>query len=310
MEQGGVLERANKGEDKCKTGLRYLSGGDRFVRCGGFHCLLLHVFGEPFHFSGVAVGEVGGVCETVAFVGVDDELGLYALGAEGVPHFKALWGGTLAVAVAHDDECGCFGLLDVGDGGAFGVDGGIVVDTGTEERQHPLVNGVLAIVALPVADACAGDGGGETMCLRDGEHGHEAAVAPAGEAEAVVVDGDLFLDGVDAGEDVAEIAVAEVFDVGLDEFFSLTHAAAGIGLELEVAEGGPVGHGAGPGWASGLRRAAVDGDDYGVLLAGVVVGGVGEPALDVEAFVFPLDGFGFGGGLEAIVEVGDLFEFV
>jgi len=49
--------------------------------------------------------------------------------------------------------------------------------------------------------------------------------------------------------------------------------------------------------ADGGGWAAVDGDDEGVFLVGIVVFGVGEPALDVEALVVPLDGFGFGVGL-------------
>ena len=40
----------------------------------------------------------------------------------------------------------------------------------------------------------------------------------------------------------------------------------------------------------------MDLDDDGVLLGGVEVGGVGEPALDVEALVGPLDGLGAGVG--------------
>src|ERR1700682_273475 len=121
----------------------------------------------------------------MAFVGVDDELGLYALGAEGVPELEALWGGALAVAVSYDDEGWGLHVFDVFDGGAFGVDGGVVVDGGAEEGDHPLVDGVLAVVALPVADARAGDGCAEARGLGDAEHGHEAAVAPAGEAFAV-----------------------------------------------------------------------------------------------------------------------------
>ncbi len=50
--------------------------------------------------------------------------------------------------------------------------------------------------------------------------------------------GYLRKDGVDAGENVAQVAVAEVFAVGLGEGLALTVAAARIGLEDEIAEFG------------------------------------------------------------------------
>jgi len=148
-----------------------------------------HVFVEPLEDAVVAVLDVGRVAEAVAFVGVDDELGFDAQIAESVPELEALRGRTLAVAVADDDECRSGDVFDEADGGGFGIDGGIVVDAGTEERDHPLIDGVFAVVAEPVGDAGAGDSGTETMGLRDIEHGHEAAVAPAGEAFAVLVEG-------------------------------------------------------------------------------------------------------------------------
>ena len=50
-------------------------------------------------------------------------------------------------------------------------------------------------------------------------------------------------------------------------------------------------------------------DDERVLLRGIVVGGIEQPALNVEAFVGVLDRFGLApGGLDRVVEVGDLFE--
>jgi hypothetical protein len=53
-------------------------------------------------------------------------------------------------------------------------------------------------------------------------------------------------------------------------------------------------------------------DDERVLFGGVVVLGEGEPALDVEAFVLPLDGLeaGTGGSLCGVVEVGKLGQLV
>ena len=139
----------------------------------------------------------------------------------------------------------------------LGVDGRVVIDAGAEERDHPLVDGVLAVVALPVGEAGAGDGGAEALRLGDGEHGHEAAVAPAGEAFAVLVDGVLGFDGVDAREDVAEVAVAEVLEVGGGELLALAEAAARVRLRARSSPDPTTWS-----WAAWDRRcgwAAVDG---------------------------------------------------
>ncbi len=248
-----------------------------------------------------------GVAEAVAFVRVDDELGFDAEVAEGVPELEALRGGALAVAVADDDEGGGGDVFDVGDGAGLGVDGGVVVDGGAEEGNHPLIDGVLTVVAEPVGEAGAGDGGLEAMGLGDGEHGHEAAVAPAGDALAVGIDGVFGFHEVQAGLDVLEVAVAEVLAIGLGEGLALAEAAAGVRLQLEVAVIGPEVLGA-PAGGNGGRGAAVDGDDDRVFLPGVVVGGEGEPALHVKGTIAPLDGFCAGGGRGVRVEMGELLE--
>ena len=101
-----------------------------------------HIFGEPGELASGAVGDVGGVAEAVAFVGVDDELRFDAFRAEGVPELKGLRSRALAVAIADDNQGGRGDLLDELNGRGFGVNGGIVVDGGAEERGHPLIDGV------------------------------------------------------------------------------------------------------------------------------------------------------------------------
>ena len=58
----------------------------------------------------------------------------------------------------------------------------------------------------------------------------------------------------------------------------------------------------------------MNGDKEGILFGGIVVGRVGEPALDVEVLgsaefdrAGPVDGFDVSGGVGAVVEVGELF---
>ena len=99
------------------------------------------------------------------------------------------------------------------DGRALGVDGRIVVDRRAEVGHHPLINVILAVIAQPIGEACSGHGSAETIRLRDRPHGHVAAITPAGDADAIRSIGAV-LDGlIHAGQDVAEIAIAEIFDV-------------------------------------------------------------------------------------------------
>jgi len=249
---------------------------------------------EPVDGADDAVAVVLGLDEHVAFVVVDDELGFDAEGFEGVPEFVGLRGGTFGVAIADEDEGGSFGFPDEIDGSAFGVDLWIVVDGFTEERNHPLIDFVFAVVAEPVGDAGSGHSGAEAIGLRDGPHGHVAAIAPAGDAQAVRIDGSGFEGFVDAGHDVAKIAVAEIANVGEREGFAHAETAAGIGLEDEVAGSGE-GHGeiagAGPGGGNGGAWAAVNVNNHRIFLRGLEIAGIDEPALDVEVFIFPVDAF-------------------
>ena len=73
------------------------------------------------------------------------------------------------------------------------------------------------------------------MRLRDRPHGHVAAITPAGDAEAVGIDGQSPDHVIDAQQDVAQIALAEVLHVGFGEGFPAPEAAAGIREEHEIA---------------------------------------------------------------------------
>ena len=70
---------------------------------------------EPGNGAADAVALVVGFHEVVAFVFVDDELGLDAQRFEGVPEFVGLGGGAFAVTVADDDQRGRFHVFDEGD---------------------------------------------------------------------------------------------------------------------------------------------------------------------------------------------------
>src|SRR5581483_49780 len=108
---------------------------------------------------------------------------------------------------------------------ALGVNRRVGINGRAKIRNHPLVDGVLTVVALPIGKAGAGDGGAKTVGLRDGPHGHVPAIAPPGDADALRVDRRRAKSFIDTCEDVAQIASAEIFDVGARESFALPVAA-------------------------------------------------------------------------------------
>src|SRR5579863_3641185 len=73
---------------------------------------LLQILIEPREHPPDDVAPVPGLADVVALVRVDHEPRGNALGAQRVPEFKRLRRGTLAVAVADQDERGRFHLLD------------------------------------------------------------------------------------------------------------------------------------------------------------------------------------------------------
>src|SRR5262249_49945108 len=156
----------------------------------------------------------------------------------------------------------------------------------------------------------AGDGGFEAIGLRDAPHGHVATVAPAGEADAVGVDGRGLKSFIDASQDVLKVAVAEISYVAASKRFALAVAAARVGKKDEVTgsgEGDRVGVRVGPVGKNGVTGAAVDVDNHGVFLGWVEILRVEEPTLHGFAAVFPGKALGFApGGLNAIVATGDL----
>ena len=105
----------------------------------------------------------------------------------------------------------------------------------------------------------------EPVRLRDGPHRHVAAVAPAEDAEAVRVDRRDAQHLVDPREHVAQVAAAEVLDVGAREGLAEPVAAARVGKEHEVAlrrQGAVPPRGPADRLVGG--RTAVDGHDHRV----------------------------------------------
>src|SRR5579885_1249134 len=251
---------------------------------------LFQVAVEPSDHAFKHVALVLRVGEEVPFVVINDQFRLDVQGFECVPKFVRLRRGAFAIAIAHYYERWRLHLLDEGEGCAPSIHFGVVIDRFAEERNHPLIDLIFAVVALPIGDAGSGHRGLEAIGLRDAPHGHVTAVAPASKTEAVFINGRGFDGGVHASHDVAEIAVAEILHVGTGEGFALAVAAARIGLEHEVAGAGkrrgkavhrgPIGHGR-------IARAAVYLHHQGVFLPGVEVAWINQPALHFVAVALP-----------------------
>ena len=91
----------------------------------------------------------------------------------------------------YDLECLESRMADKIDRRALVVGYWIVIDRCAEVGDHPQVDGVLAVIALPVRYARPCHCRTEAVGLRDGEHGDESAIAPACQADTIAIHGIL-----------------------------------------------------------------------------------------------------------------------
>src|SRR5215468_11616568 len=108
---------------------------------------------EPVEHAAGDVALVLGAREDMAFVLIDDELRFDTHGLEGVPELVGLRRRAFAVGVADHHERWSSYFLEEGDGCTLRVDLGIVVHALAEEWNHPLIDLILAVIALPIHDA-------------------------------------------------------------------------------------------------------------------------------------------------------------
>src|SRR6204780_4673167 len=256
----------------------------------------LQVLIEPAHGPLNHVAAVRWIGEFMAFVWINDELGGHTRRFQRVPEFVGLRRRAFPVAIAYDHQRRRLHIFDKRDGRALRVHCRIVVDICAEKRWHPLVDFVLAVIAQPVGKACACHSGAEAIRLRNSPHGHVAAIAPAGKTDPLGIDWSGFYSFVHSRHDVAEITVTKILHVGGGKFFSLAVTPAWIRLEHEVAlrrQRHSVFPPRGPRWSDGPRRTAVPAHNQRILLPGIEVAWVRQPALHFANVGGPMQAHGF-----------------
>src|SRR6266511_2640263 len=189
---------------------------------------------EPSNRALQQITLVSRTLELVTLIRINNELRLHTNVLKSPPELEGLRRRTLSVTLAHDDQRRCPSVGDEVKRRALRVDSLVLVCSLAEEWNHPLADSILAGVAEPVRDSGTGNGSAKTIRLRDGPHRHESTVAPTLDAESIAVDRIAPNDGVDAGHDVAQIAVSEILDVRAGEGLPLSVAPPGVGQQHEV----------------------------------------------------------------------------
>src|SRR6185437_514545 len=145
---------------------------------------------------------------------------------------------TLSITISYQHKSGRLCLFDECDGRAFGIDLRIVIDGRAEERNHPFIDLIFPVIALEIGNACAGHSRSKALCLGDSPHGHVSAITPAGNAQAVLVDGSFFQHLINTGKNVTKISVAKIFYVRTSKGLTLAKTAARIRHENKVSNCG------------------------------------------------------------------------
>src|SRR5262249_30240978 len=114
---------------------------------------LLQVFFEPGDSLIQSIGLALWLDKEMAFGRVNDQLRGHAQGPERVPEFVGLRRWTFRIALANDDQRRRLHVLNETNGRTLFVNRRIVINRGTEKRNHPLVDQVLAVITLPIREA-------------------------------------------------------------------------------------------------------------------------------------------------------------
>src|ERR1035438_9072980 len=123
--------------------------------CRLFYLWRRHIVLEPLNNALEEIAPMLRISKAVPFARINHELRLDAQRVQRVPELVRLWHRALPVALAHRNQRRRFHILDERDRGASRVYRRIIIDRRAEVRQHPLVDGVFAIIAFEIGDARA-----------------------------------------------------------------------------------------------------------------------------------------------------------
>src|ERR1700733_13154738 len=190
---------------------------------------LFQIVVEPVQRALVQVREVRRVMYGVSFIRIDHGRRGNAKRTQSVTKLQSLRRRAFDISGADVAECRRAHLMDEINSRRFCVYVGIVVNRYSKVRNHPLIDAILAVIGLPVADAGTGHRCLEAIGLRHGPHRHEAAVAVASNAQSFAVDRPGRGSRIKAGQDVSQIAMTEVTHIRGTKSLSLTVTATRIG---------------------------------------------------------------------------------
>ena len=122
-----------------------------------------HVVVEPLQHAFEPVANVLRIVEPVPFAGINHEFRLHSQRLQRVPELVRLRRRALRIAIAHHHQRRRFHVLDERDRRAFRVHRRIVIHRRAEIRNHPLIDPILAVIALPIRDARARERRAETI---------------------------------------------------------------------------------------------------------------------------------------------------
>src|SRR5215210_1712115 len=191
----------------------------------------LQVPREPVAHAVPRVDLVLALGPAVAFARVDDELRLAARLDEGVVELERLRERRAEVVLAVEDQRRGLALRRVVERRAFRVLAARIERVGLQVEPAELPDVGREVEADPIGDDRKRHRGREAVGLRDRPAGHEAAVAPAGDRDAVELRDPVADECLDAREDVLQVSAAHVSEVGLCELRAAPDAAADIRKE-------------------------------------------------------------------------------
>src|SRR5579863_4092501 len=195
---------------------------------------LFHILPEPGHRPRHHVPHILRLVKPVPLARIHHQPRLHPQTLQRVPVFKRLWRRTLPVAIAHHHQRRRLHVLHKIDRRALGIHRRIVVNRRPKIRNHPLIDGILPIVALPVRQPRPRHRRAPPLRLRHRPHRHVSAIAPPGDPHPLAVHRILRRHRIHPRQNVLQIPAAEVLHIRRRERLPLPIAPPRIREEHEI----------------------------------------------------------------------------